>query len=99
MNKWTKAELSEGKEIAIPLTGETVALYCCPRNEKDRLFCDLGSLDFEEEDGLTWGSAFGIDSCLDGLKFEDILRNYDVCFASVPPLENGRFPPPLGIVQ
>ncbi|MBR0281195.1 MAG: hypothetical protein IJQ81_06350 [Oscillibacter sp.] len=31
------------------------------------------------------------------MKFEDILKDYEVCFATVPPLEVGRFPSPLGI--
>ena len=31
------------------------------------------------------------------MKFEDILKDYEICFAAVPPLEAGRFPSPLGI--
>lgn len=107
MEGWKKAELSEGKEAVIPIAGETVVLYLCPHN-RDRCWeCDIGTLCAEgnvfpesgEADALIWESAFGIRSGFDGVKFEDILKDYTVCFATVPPLEYGRFPAPLGITQ
>lgn len=93
MNDWLKAEMSNGCETVIPLIGDSVALYCRPRGDGKAWVSDLGSVDsFEEEDGLFWESAFGIDSDFDGMKFEDILQDYEVWFAPVPPLEAGRFP-------
>ena len=96
MNDWLKAELSKGKEAVIPLSGESVVLYCRPRGQGRPWTSDLGSLaSYAEEDGLFWESAFGIDSDFDGLKLEEILREYDVWFAAVPPLDAGRFPSPM----
>ena len=52
---------------------------------------------YVEEDTLFWESAFGLQSGFDGMKFEDILKDYDVRFTETPPLEAGRFPAPLRI--
>ena len=101
--EWVKAEMPEGKEPEIPLIGHSVALYLCPHDRNGCWEADLGSLYMaaEDEGGEAdvpyWGSAFGIYSGFDGVKFEDILKDYEVCFAAVPPLEYGRFPAPLGI--
>lgn len=99
MNDWLRAELSEGKESEIPVIGQSVALYCRPLKPGKGWRSDIGSLYVEgdDADALIWGSAFGLDSGLDGVQFEDILRDYEVCFTEVPPLEAGRFPSPLGI--
>lgn len=104
-NIWKKAELSEGKEPVIPLAGQAVVLYCCPYHERRAWECDIGSLytgpeseeaeEAEKPGTLFWNSAFGIDSGFDGMKFENILRDYEVYFAHVPPLEAGRFPTPI----
>lgn len=96
---WVMAELSEGEEPEIPFVGQSVALYCCPRDGTWAWLSDIGSVyvESEESDAPLWGSAFGVCSGLDGLKFEDILKDYVVCFAAVPALELGRFPSPLGI--
>ena len=91
---WLKAELPE----EIPLTGQSVVLRLCPRDRNQAKENDIGSLYVEDEDETPfWGSAFGIQSGFDGIKFEDILKDYEVIFTEVPPLEAGRFPPPLGI--
>ena len=92
---WLKAELS-GSEPEIPFAGQPAVLCFRPRDRNQEWATDIGSL-YVEEDALLWGSAFGIQSGFDGNKFEDILKDYDVCFAAVPPLEAGRFPSPLGI--
>lgn len=99
MNEWLKAKLPKGEntEAEIPLIGQSVVLYCCPHDRTKAWESDIGSLDYEEEDGLVWGSAFGLNSGFDGVKFEDILKDYEVCFTEVPPLEAGRFPAPLRI--
>lgn len=101
MNKreWLKAELSEGKEAVVPLTGQSVVLHCCPRDRSKAWASDIGNVyvESEEANALMWESAFGIGSAFDGMKFGDILKDYEVCFTEVPPLELGRFPSPLGI--
>ena len=96
---WLKAELAEGKEAEISIAGQSAVLCLRPRDRNQTLETDIGSLYVEsgETDTLVWGSAFGLCSGFDGVKFEDILKDYDVCFAEVPPLEAGRFPSPLGI--
>lgn len=96
---WLKAELAEGKEAEIPITGQSAVLCLRPRDRNQTREIDIGSLYVEsgETDTLVWGSAFGLCSGFDGVKFEDILKDYDVCFAEVPPLEAGRFPAPLRI--
>ena len=96
---WAQAEMTEGKEPEVPLTGQAVVLCCRSRDRHRELEIDIGSTWIEsgETDTLVWGSAFGLQSGFDGVKFEDILRDYEVCFTEVPPLEAGRFPSPLGI--
>lgn len=96
---WLKAELSEGKEPEIPLTGQSAVLCLRPRDRNQEWATDIGDIYVEsgETDTLVWGSAFGLCSGFDGVKFENILKDYEVCFAEVPPLEAGRFPSPLGI--
>jgi hypothetical protein len=85
MNEWLKAKLPKGEntEAEIPLIGQSVVLYCCPHDRTKAWESDIGSLDYEEEDGLVWGSAFGLNSGFDGVKFEDILKDYEVCFTEV----------------
>ena len=102
--EWVKANLSDSADTEIPLSGQSVVLYLCPRDRTKAWASDIGSLyvgyaseEAKEADTLFWESAFGIDSSFDGVKFEDILKDYEVCFATVPPLEVGRFPSPLGI--
>lgn len=96
---WLKAELSEGEEAEIPIAGQSVVLCLRPRERNQERATDIGSLYVErgETDTLVWGSAFGFCSGFDGVKFEDILKDYEICFAEVPPLELGRFPSTLGI--
>lgn len=97
--KWLKAKLPEDEdaEAETPGIGQPVGLYLCPHDRTRPWESDFGSLYYEEADGLVWGSAFGIHSPFDGVKFEDILKKYTTCFTEVPPLEAGRFPAPLGI--
>ena len=102
--EWVKAKLSDSADTEIPQIGQSVVLYLCPRDRTKAWASDIGSLyvgyeseEAEEADTLFWGSAFGIDSSFDGVQFEDILKDYEVCFATVPPLEAGRFPSTLGI--
>lgn len=94
-----KAKMAEGEEPVVPLAGQSVVLWCRARDRTGALELDIGSTWVEsgETDALVWGSAFGLQSGFDGVKFEDILRDYDVWFTDVPPLEMGRFPSPLGI--
>lgn len=96
---WLKAELEEGKETEIPIAGQSVVLYLCPRDPNQTREMDIGSLyvENEEADTLVWGSAFGLCSAFDGMKFKDILKEYEVYFTEAPPMEMGRFPSPLGI--
>ena len=98
--QWEKAELPDNpaeEDATLPVIGESVVLYLRPRNaDASEPWCsDIGSLDYEEEDGLVWGSAFGLFSAFDGVKFQNILRGYDAYFVAVPPLEAGRFPSPI----
>lgn len=97
--EWVKAELLEGQEPEIPPIGQSVVLYLCPRDRSKLWESDIGSLYLEqgEADAIMWGSAFGFHSAFDGVKFEEILNDYEVCFTAVPTLEAGRFPVPLGI--
>ena len=99
--EWLKAKLPEGKETEaeIPLVGQCAVLYLCPRDRNKAWGSDIGSLYVEngETDALMWESAFGVCSGFDGMSFRDILKDYEVCFTEVPPLELGRFPSPLGI--
>ena len=104
LENWLKVELAEGKEAEIPIAGQSAVLCLRPHDRTEAWAIDIGSLDAgyeseesKEADTLVWGSAFGLCSGFDGVKFEDILKDYDVCFAEVPPLEAGRFPSPLGI--
>ena len=101
---WARAEMAEGKEPEVPLIGQSAVLCLRPHDRTKAWEIDIGSLDAgyeseesKEADTLVWGSAFGLQSVFDGVKFEDILRDYEVCFTEVPPLEAGRFPSPLGI--
>ena len=96
---WLKAELGEGKETEIPVVGQSVVLCLCPRDRNQTRETDIGSLYIEsgETDAIVWGSAFGLCSAFDGTEFKDILKDYEVYFTEVPPLELGRFPSPLGI--
>lgn len=98
MSEWRKAALS-GDAAEVPLIGQAVVLHCRPHKRDEAWMCDIGSLDCEigspdceEEAELVWGSAFGLYSAFDGVKFEDILKEYEVCFAEVPPLAESRFP-------
>ena len=103
--EWLKAKLHDGEETEaeIPPAGQSVVLYLCPHERMKPWEADIGSLYVAKEDekskaeALFWGSAFGIHSPFDGVKFKDILKKYTVCFTEVPPLEYGRFPAPLGI--
>ena len=101
LESWLKAELAEGKEAEIPIAGQSAVLCLRPHDRTEAWAIDIGSLYVEsgETDALVWGSAFGLCSGFDGVKFEDILKDYDVCFAEVPPLEAGRFPSPLRIAM
>ena len=101
---WLKAELAEGKEAEIPVARQSAVLCLRPHDRTEAWAIDIGSLDVgyeseesKEADTLVWGSAFGLQSGFDGVKFEDILKDYEVFFTEVPPLELGRFPSPLGI--
>ena len=97
MQDWMRAKLPDGAaaEAETPLIGESVVLYCRPRKAGKTWQSEIGSLDFNEEDGRVWASAFGLDSGFDGMKFKDILRDYEIWFAPVPPLDAGRFPSPM----
>lgn len=103
MEVWKKVELSEGKEAVIPIAGESVALYLCPHKRAECWECDIGHLyvagnefpDCYEPGALIWESAFGIQSAFDGEPLKNIMRVYEVWFATVPPLKNGRVPPLL----
>ena len=104
LESWLKAELEEGKEAEIPFAGQSAVLCLRPHDRTKAWAIDIGSLDAgyeseeaKEADTLFWESAFGLQSAFDGVKFEEILKNYEVCFAVVPTLEAGRFPSPLGI--
>ena len=101
---WAQAEMAKGKEPEVPLIGQSAVLCLRPHDRTKAWEIDIGSLDAgyeseesKEADTLVWGSAFGLQSGFDGVKFEDILKDYEVCFTEVPPLEAGRFPSPLGI--
>ncbi|MBQ6207160.1 MAG: hypothetical protein IJK52_08765 [Oscillospiraceae bacterium] len=101
---WLTAELAEGKEAEIPIAGQSAALCLLPHDRTKAWAIDIGSLDSgyeseeaKEADTLFWESAFGLQSGFDGVAFEEILKDYDVSFVEVPPLEAGRFPSPLGI--
>ena len=103
--QWEKANLPENpaeEDAALPVIGESVVLYLCPHDRKKAWVADIGSLyagyaseEAEKADTLFWDSACRLCSAFDGLKFEDILKDYDVYFVAVPPLEAGRFPSPM----
>ena len=107
MEGWQKAELSEGKEAVIPVAGESVALYLCPHKRDKCWECDIGHLyvagdelpECDDPKTLIWESAFGIRSAFDGVPLKRIMRIYEVWFATVPPLKNGRVPPLLDATQ
>ena len=91
-------------EAGILTPGQSAAPYLRPRDRTKARAIDIGSLDAgyeseeaKEADTLFWESAFGLCSAFDGTKFEGILKDYEVYFTEVPPLELGRFPSPLGI--
>ena len=89
MNEWRKAELSERKEPILPRIGQPTILYCCPHDRTNlrKLWkSDIGDLRMEAG-APVWRGAVGSDSQLSGMKFADILTDYDVCFAEVPPLD------------
>ena len=90
MNEWRKAELSKGKEPVIPGIGQPTILYCCPHdrmNLRNRWKADVGDLRMEAGAVPVWRGAVGSESDFNGMKFADILKDYDVCFAEVPPLD------------
>ena len=97
MNQWRRMELPDGTErrtCAFPSVGKDVGLYLIPRQRERAWMCDFGHVRIQEETGVPyWESAFGIGSRLDGVRIQRLLRNYDIWFACLPPLDNGRTPP------
>lgn len=101
MNQWTRvvAPNEEGRREVLPPVGQTAALYMIRlENEGDKRTAtdwvwDIGSVYVSEaESALLWASAFGCYSALDGLRFLELLMDYDAYFCPVPSL-----PSPLEI--
>ena len=95
MNQWIKvvAPNEEGRRAVLPPVGQTVALYMIRlENEGDGRTAtdwiwDIGSAYSEEAvTALLWASAFGCYSALDGLRFLELLMDYDAYFCPVPSL-------------
>ena len=100
MNDWLKVKVPEEK-TGILTPGKSAVLYLCPRDywkKHDGVWRgDIGSLRVGTDAIPVWRSAIGRHSPFDGMTFGDILKDYEICFTEVPPLELGRFPSPLGI--
>ena len=45
---------------------------------------------------MYWESARGCVSVLDGMSVQQLLSAYEIWYVTVPPLEAGRVPSPLG---
>lgn len=89
MNQWVLMELSN-----LPPVNQAVGLYLMPRRRERAWRCDFGRVYLQEGTNVPyWESAFGIGSRLDGMRIQALLRDYEICFASLPPLVNGRVPP------
>lgn len=92
MNQWLRMELSAGTTV-VPAFGECAALFLIPRRRTLARMCDIGRTYPPQGSAVPfWDSAFGIESPIDGLSLPDILRDYAVYFAPVPPLADGRSP-------
>lgn len=95
MNQWSRMTLSNGTESAadvLPPAETDVGLYLIPHRRARAWTCDFGRVYFQRNVPF-WESAFGIGSCLDGRRIQALLREYEIWFAGLPPLLNGRVPP------
>lgn len=95
MNQWIKvvAPNEEGRRAVLPPVGQTAVLYMIRlENEDDGRTAvdwiwDIGSVYINEAaTALLWASAFGCYSALDGLRFLELLMDYDAYFCPVPSL-------------
>ena len=95
MNQWLRMTLSNGTESAadvLPPAETDVGLYLIPHRRMRAWTCDFGRVYFQRNVPY-WESAFGIGSRLDGRRIYALLREYEIWFAGLPPLLNGRVPP------
>ena len=95
MNQWIKvvAPNEDGRRAVLPPVGQTVALYMIRFEDDDNKrtamdwIWDIGTVYVSETvTALLWASAFGCFSALDGLRFLEILMDYDAYFCPVPSL-------------